>query len=298
MAKKDKAEVLDEETGEIVEGGDDIEFTDGKKKPKAVDPEKEWANMTVPDLFESYKVHLRLLHNQLGTNPQNLNVMDNHIIERQRKLIADKSSINKALNKYAGEKDITPERKIQELEALALRTEELLGRELTEEEFEALRVGKIDKFEALKETLEELETKGITCFFRMQDEEGQQKIAIGSHMIKGFLKSAAEALCRTISGEKSKGTVMSSTAYTHSIINTHLAVYPDLIAASKDIMRDENGLAIYDQRSLRANTAKGPRVSLAKSEILPAGTEYIFEIQVLKNSPLRPQHLLTLFTYG
>jgi hypothetical protein len=137
-----------------------------------------------------YNVKIGLLKDMLGTNPNGLDVMDQHIIDRQRKLIAENSTVNKAINKYLDAKSISEERGALELKSLRIRVEELMGRELTQEEFETLKEGDLQKFKDLKETLEELDGKGITCFFRDAElnDEGRSKVCIGNHMIMGFLK--------------------------------------------------------------------------------------------------------------
>lgn len=50
---------------------------------------------------------------------------------------------------------------------------------------------------------------------------------------------------------------------------------------------DENGNLRVLQRPLRAETPKGPRTALASSEIIPAGTEFYFGIQLLNIKDLK-----------
>jgi hypothetical protein len=71
-----------------------------------------------------------------------------------------------------------------------------------------------------------------------------------------------------------------------------------MLIASHDVKRDEEGNIDYLQRSLRAMTAQGPRVSLAKSEVLPEGTTFSFTIEVLDNSPLKEEHIKEILSYG
>lgn len=242
--------------------------------------------------FNQYEVELELKRPMLGTNPSNPNVMDTHIIDRQRKLIADHSKINKAINKYLDAKDISVEKQEKELSALRLRIEDTIGETLTDEEFAKMREGEFKKFKDLKETMAELDEKGITCFFR--DDEG--KIVIGSHMILGFMKAASESIGRTMT--RKKATIFQSVSYTQSIINQHVNILEDLIVASEDIVRTSEGKAEYLQRSLRAMTPLGPRISLAKSEQLPKGTKFKFTMSVLGGSPLKFDHIKDMFQYG
>jgi len=237
------------------------------------------------------EVVIKLLKEMLGTNPIDPNVMDTHILDRQRKLIAENSKINKAINKYLDAKDISQSKGETELEAIKQSIEELIGQKISEDEFSDLKENGFAKVTSLKETISELDEKGITCFFR--DDEN---IAIGSHMILGFLKAASEAIGKTLPMKKK--TILNSISYTQSILNQHTLITPDLIHASNDIVRTNNGKPEYKQRSLRAMTAQGPRISLAKSEILPVGTTFKFTINLLENSPLTINHLNEMFSYG
>lgn len=241
-------------------------------------------------LFDTYLVKIALVKEMLGTNPLDPNVMDNHIIDRQRKLISEKSEINKAINKYYKALEISDERKDLELGGLRKTIEELWGKEFSDNEFnELVETG----FKKLKETMSELDDKGTTCFFR-NPETGE--VCIGSHMILGFLKASGESIAKTL--PKKNGTVLQSATYTNGIINQHVKITPDLIDASNDIVRDSWNNPVYLQRSLRAMTAQGPRISLAKSEQLPKDTTFQFEINVLKNSPLTEEHITTMLSYG
>ena len=254
----------------------------------------------------TYRVKIKLQRQMLGTNPSHLDVMDRHIIDRQRKLIQEKSGINNALNKYYQAKEISNEQAELELRALKMRAEEILGSPLTEEEIVLLKDGDFKKLGELRESVSELEEKGITCFFRMSENADDydsinvnprsNKVCIGSHMIMGFLKSAAEAKAHTLPTKKGK--ILHSLSYTKSIINQHVKVFPEMIPAGNDIRRKEDGTPNYFQRTLRVLTAQGPRTSLAKSEVLPKGTEFEFDINVLDDSPFTEEALMELLSYG
>lgn len=244
----------------------------------------------------TYQVKIALLKSMLGTNPNNLNVMDQHIIDRQRKLIAENSNVNKAINKYLDAKQISEEKGELELVALRKRVEELLGRELSTEEYDTLKEGDLKKFSDLKETITELDEKGITCFFRNPYENTNPSVCIGSHMIMGFLKAGSEAITRT--RPKKNATILQSASFTTSIINQHVSVRPEFINASNDVLRNEDGSIKHLQRSLRAQTAQGPRISLAKSEVLPPETIFSFAIEVLEDSPLKQEHIEEILSYG
>lgn len=243
--------------------------------------------------MNEYKCKVTLLKEMLGTNPMDPNVLDKHILDRQRKLIMEKSSINLAVNKYLDAKQISVAKGELELAALKKTLEELLERDLSDQEFSGLREGNPDTLKALKETFAELYMKSTTCFLRNPD---NGNVCISSHMIHGYLKAAGESISRTL--PRKNGTMLNSAAYTQSIINMHCMINPDLIDASCDVMRNDEESIIYLQRPLRAKTPQGPRIALAKSEQLPKGTEFYFTISVLKNSPLTKEVLEALLRYG
>lgn len=241
-------------------------------------------------LFDKYRVELTLLRDQLGTNPLDPHVMDTHILNRQRELILENSKINKEINKYLDAIDISDERKQMEISNLISKLETMYKTTFSDEQKADIIAGKLSN---LKETMAEIETSGLTVFFR---DQATGRPAIGSHMIYGFLKSAAEAIGRTL--PKKNGTVLHSVSYTQSLINQHVKVQEELLVFDRDLKKDKFGETFYLQRSLRAQTAQGPRISLAKSEVVEKGAKLDFTIKVLANSPITEKVLTTLLEYG
>jgi hypothetical protein len=244
-------------------------------------------------MFKRYNVSLTLLRDQLGTNPCDPAIMDTHIINKQRKLILEKSEVNSTINKYLDALPITAEKGEAELNALFAKIEELTGAILTPQERIDAVAGKLD---SLKETLKSMENGGMTVFFWNNEKDLPM---IGDHMIYGFLKGAAEALIRALpKGESKNGTVMKSASYTQSLINQHVRCETQFITFDKDLKRNAEGGSFTLQRSLRAMTAKGPRVSIAKSEVVPAGAKLNFTLKVLNGSQITLAVLKELFSYG
>lgn len=242
-------------------------------------------------LFDRYGVTLTLERDMLGTNPCDPNVLDNHIIGKERKLILEKSEINKEVNKYLNALQISDDKAAAEKEALIDKLESLTGISLTPEERSQAMAGKL---ESLKETFEGLETTGVTVFLWSKE---LNKPMIGDHMIYGFLKAAADAIAKTRQNKK-KGAVLDSSSYTASIINQHVRCGKQFIVFDSDVKRKDDGVPEFLQRSLRAMTAKGPRISLAKSEVVPAGAKLEFELKVLSGSTMTEDVLRLLFSYG
>jgi len=214
----------------------------------------------------------------LGTNPCDPNVLDKHIIEKQRKLILDKSKVNSQINKYLDAITISKDKGEEEVAKLIDKLEEMTGIALTDDERKSAMTGELD---LLKETFKGLETTGLTVFFWDKDKNLPM---IGDHMIYGFMKAASEAIARTVPTKK--GTPLHSTSYTQSLINQHVRCETPFITLSHDIERDEDDKPKYLHRSLRGMTAQGPRVSLARSEVVPAGTSLEFTLKVMSGSPL------------
>lgn len=119
----------------------------------------------------------------------------------------------------------------------------------------------------MPESLQEKGWTGFSC-----DEEG---IFIYDYMLRGFLKSAFEACFEM-------GAVTKFTAYKKAV--------DKLIFISPRRVRfyDEQGNVVREPdnslvRSLRTQTARGPRVSIATSDIVNAGRLLKFTVEILPN---------------
>lgn len=114
-------------------------------------------------------------------------------------------------------------------------------------------------------TVEKVEEKGWTGFHTL---DGQP--ILYDYVIKGFFKDACGML-RRASGTKSKAL----TAY-RKVIDGLVFVYP------RQILLDTHGeeLGVLE-RPLRAQTAQGERVALARSDTCPIGTTLEFTLEIL-----------------
>lgn len=110
-----------------------------------------------------------------------------------------------------------------------------------------------------------------TIFYR--DSEGNP--VLKGYQIKGFLKSAAKALRGTFD-------VMGSGTTSQGKIDTLIFINQDDINFYKDGKKvtDIDG---YLERPLRAMTAQGPRVSLAKSEVINSGWTAEFDVTFISD---------------
>jgi len=125
-----------------------------------------------------------------------------------------------------------------------------------------------DEIESLDD-VNELIDKGTTVFLRVDDQP-----CLWDYQIKGFFKDACGMLRRDGQSRSTK-----LTAY-KKVIDGLLFVFP------RQIPLDLNGgeLGILE-RPLRAQTARGERVALARSEMAPAGTELTFQVLVISSVP-------------
>ena len=164
---------------------------------------------------------------------------------------------------------------------LTLRfTEALLGTQPQKEvatEFLASKIDSGELPEDEQETLPEMLEKGTTAFHRLAGNP-----ILYDYQIKGFLKEAGQVFngLRGVKNLRSK-------------IDNLVFVTPRRIA-----LVIPNGATLdYLERPLRAMTAQGPRTSLARSEMLPAGTSIECQIEVYPG-PISEALLTDLLSYG
>lgn len=115
-------------------------------------------------------------------------------------------------------------------------------------------------------TVENIEESGWTGFHKVDSAP-----ILYDYVIKGFFKDAAGMLRRVKSSKSAK-----VTAY-KKIIDGLIFVSPRQIPL---ILPDDNSLGLIE-RPLRAQTAQGERVALARSDAAPAGTTITFKLNIL-----------------
>ncbi len=130
-----------------------------------------------------------------------------------------------------------------------------------------------------EETLPEMLEKGTTVFHKLDGAP-----LYYDYHVKGFLKEAAKVL----NGKEALGGIAN---FRHKV-DTLVFIKPRRIA-----LHVPNGSEItFLERPLRAMTQKGERVSLARSEVLPVGTWFECEIEVLYT--ISEKALRALLDYG
>jgi hypothetical protein len=127
---------------------------------------------------------------------------------------------------------------------------------------------------------EEIE-KGTTGFHRAGD-----KPILYDYQIKGFFKDACGMLRRV------KGTSSSNLTAHKKVIDGLVFIKPRRIAIE---LAGDIGIL---ERPLRAQTAQGERVALARSEYAPAGSKIRFSLLVLGSKDVKESLLREWLEYG
>lgn len=170
-----------------------------------------------------------------------------------------------------------------------------------------------DNMENESQTVEEIEEKGWTGF--MSDEKG---LFVWDYFVKGFLKHAGNVLKETVKIKALR-----------SKIDDFVFVFPRRIYFGKKQVDGEvyfplkmpDGVidrgcehawcgSVYEkgtkiepdgvfERPLRAQTMQGPRVTLARSDYISAGTQFEFEIKLYPpHKAINEELIKTLLDYG
>ena len=134
------------------------------------------------------------------------------------------------------------------------------------------------------ETAEHIEEAGTTVFHKV---EGQP--ILWDYQIKGFLKDALGSLNRM--DKDMRAGLEKLTAHKTKVDG---CVFP--LARVIPIQLPEGGRLGICERPLRAETAQGPRVSLCRSETVPAGSRIQFILAILSKDLL--PYVKAAFKYG
>ncbi|MBU8870643.1 MAG: hypothetical protein KOO60_07255 [Gemmatimonadales bacterium] len=124
--------------------------------------------------------------------------------------------------------------------------------------------------------IEETLQKATTVFARTPDGKPQ----IWDYQVRGFFKAAALALSESGQYTKEHLKKFKLTPYTYKrTIDTQVFVFPRKIP----LILPEDGAVGFVERPLRAETMRGPRIALARSESVPAGTTFDIEVEWLND---------------
>jgi hypothetical protein len=129
-----------------------------------------------------------------------------------------------------------------------------------------------------EQTVEDIEEKGWTGFHK--DSDGY--LFVYDYFIKGFLKHAGNIMKGAVKVRNLK-----------SKIDEHLFVFPRKIRLGDKV--DPDG---EFERPLRAQTPKGQRVSLARSDYVEKGTTLKFQLTILRHHELSDRVIQEVLSYG
>ena len=132
-----------------------------------------------------------------------------------------------------------------------------------------------DEIETLPDALEQF----TTVFHHLADGAP----CLYDYQVKGMLKESAEVL-NGIHGVKALRSKVESTVF----------ISPRRIRLSLPSGQDID----YLERPLRAQTARGPRVALARSEMLPTGTTLRCGVEIIDSKGITETILRELLDYG
>lgn len=176
-------------------------------------------------------------------------------------------------------------------------TEEMLGTKAANHDvfadFIASKAPDDDLRKQELDTAEHREEAGTTIFHR-EPETGE--IIIWDYQIKGFLKEAADIMRQSATEEKpeegKKKTRGKKWGSAKSKFDNFVFVYPRIIGLGK---KEADTIC---ERPLRCQTMQGPRVSVARSEVVAAGTSFEIEIKILEGGPVSKEMVLQCLDYG
>jgi hypothetical protein len=180
-------------------------------------------------------------------------------------------------------------------------TEDMLGTKPADRQVFGNWVGSLAPDDDLRkqelETAEHREEAGTTVFHR-HPKSGQ--LMIYDYQVKGFLKEAGNVLRMTEEepadddgepGAKKKKP-RKKWAGAKTKIDNCVFVFPRMIELQRT---ESDGVC---ERPLRAETMQGPRVSLVRSEVVPAGTTFDVEIRCIPGSPISEKMIRECLDYG
>jgi hypothetical protein len=166
-------------------------------------------------------------------------------------------------------------------------TEELLGTKAANKDvfadFIASKAPDGDLRKEELETAEHREEAGTTVFHR--NPEGE--LMIWDYQVKGFIKEAADVL-----RQANKASETSRWGNAKRKVDNFIFVFPRKISLGKKAP-DE-----ICERPLRCETMQGPRVSVARSEVVVSGTSFECEIRLVPGSPITEKMVLECLDYG
>lgn len=273
-----------------------------KKDTKAKAPKQQPIEIGSEEngYWDYYSVLFRLRNPQLGTCTES-SIMQEHVIQRARKQIKKANRLSdrivKSLDKYKGD-TIPEDKEIDEVKKIIMSFSELTAKPLRADlPNDLAELQKIAK--EVEKEYNELVAKGeqtkFTVFMKQPKDEDPQKLwpVVSAHMVLGNLKENLKII--TNNGDKSILSTKVSIGETMALDVKPIEWY---MIPNKDILRDEAGKAVIEERPISFNRMGKTETAIAASEQLPIDTTFGCTLRVRKGSPINKAALLKLFTYG
>ena len=248
------------------------------------------------ELFDYYKLSLKLITEQLGTCTE-ASIYNEHVLKKAQKLIKEANrltvKVKKSLEKYKGD-EIPEDKQVEELKGIIRRYQEVLGRteEIPSKMEEVLEYAK-ELEESLAEALQKGgETHSGTIF--MRSKEG--KIGISTHMILGNLKENAKIV--TNNSLNKEGNIFKSKVSVQECFALDVKPVEDFMLASGDILRNADDTPKLLERPIKFDRMGKVETAIARSEVLPSGTEFTCHLRVRKGSIVTQEVLEQFLGYG
>lgn len=147
-----------------------------------------------------------------------------------------------------------------------------------------------DKRKQELETAKHKEEAGTTIFHRDDDDE----LILWDYQIKGFLKAAADCIrqCNPTATNPSGPKKGKKWGSIRAKMDKFVLVSPRQIKLGK---KEPDMIC---ERPLRCETMQGPRVSVARSEVVKSGTSFECQIKVMAHSPVTMDMIREILDYG
>lgn len=242
--------------------------------------------------FDYYQVDFKLLRPMLGTGTET-SIYNDHVLQKAKKEIATanrlRGKVTKALEKYRGD-EIKEHKEVLELQAVLRSFQALTGN--TETMPDTIE-GILDLAQTIELQFNELvksgEQRKATVF--LKGEDGWP--IISTHMILGNLKENLRIIVNN--GDK---TVIKSKVSVGELMALDVKAVHEFMRPDKDIVRDEKGNRVIDERPIRFNRMGKDETAIALSEQIPQGTQFGTVLRVRKGSPITQDFLKQLLDYG
>ena len=246
--------------------------------------------------FYYYHLGMKLTRPMLATVASNPSIWDEHVIQKNKKLIKEANSLTKRMSRlqerHRGD-EIPAEKEVLELKSIIRQLQGITGNtsQLPESREELLEF-----FESLNEDFkDELSTAtgsgSPTIFFK--DDNGHPMIS--THMLLGNFKENLRIIVNNSITDKK---VVKSKVAVGECMALDVKPVEDTVLADRDIKRNEDGTPFIFERAITFENMGKKQSAIARSEVLPEETEFWMHLRVRKDSVVTKETLDLLLDMG